>query len=163
MSKHKTIWYLIADGARARVVERNPESGAYHPIRLYRSKLARLKSSKLKSDRPGRVIESASSTRHAASPRNDPHEEAKLVFARDVAGHIESASKEHEFDELVLAAPSRVLNEIKKHLAPRTLDQVVSELAKDLTKTPDGKLGAHLDEIAHRVERGFVSIDRHRH
>jgi protein required for attachment to host cells len=163
MSISKTVWYVIADGARARVVERNRESGAYHPIRLFRSKLARLKSSKLKSDRPGRVIESSTSARHAASPRHDPHADAKLAFARDVAGHIESAAKGREFDELVLAAPSRILNEIKKHLETRTLSQVVSELAKDLTKTPDGKLGDHLDEIALRIERGFITVDRHLH
>lgn len=153
------IWYVVADGARARILERNRETGAYHAIRDYASALARLKSSELKSDRPGRVFESGSGTRHAAAPRHDPHRDAKLAFAREIAGHIEAAARQHAFDWLVLAAPSRIQGEIGNHLPPATRDRVAFKLAKDLTKVPDGDLGPHLDGIADRIESGRLVGD----
>jgi protein required for attachment to host cells len=163
MSKQTEIWYFIADGARARVVRRDQAAGGYRAIRQFRSGKARLKTSELMSDRPGRVMESGSAARHAAASRHDPHLEAKLAFAREVAGHINHACRDGECDEFILVAPARTLGEIKKHLESPARSKLVSEISKDLTRTPDGDLGKHLDDLAHRIEHGLVQADGHRH
>jgi len=163
MSKQRTVWYFIADGARARVVLRDRTSGGYHAVRQFRSDKARLKTSELVSDRQGRVMESGSATRHAAVSHLDPHLEAKHAFARDLAEHINHACLGGECDELILVAPARTLGEIKKRLASPAHGKLVSEISKDLTHTPDGDLGKHLDELAHRIEHGLVHVDGHRH
>lgn len=108
-------------------------------------------------------MESGSATRHAAASRHDPHLEAKLAFARDIAEHISHACRDGECDEFILIAPARTLSEIKKHLASSAQSKLLSEISKDLTRTPDGDLGKHLDELAHRVEHGLVRVDGHRH
>lgn len=161
MSRRKEIWYVIADGAKARIVQRDQGSGAYRTVRWLHSDMARLKSSELVSDRPGRVMESSSTTRHAATPRHDPHLEAKLAFARETAERINHACQAGELDGFVLVAPSRTLGEIRKHLASTTHIKLATELAKDLTPVPDGDLGKHLGEIAHRIEWGLPHIDEH--
>lgn len=160
MSKQREIWYLIADGARARIVRRDQASGGYHAIRRFRSDKARLKTSELMSDRPGRVMESGSTARHAAASRHDPHLKAKLAFAQDLAEHISHACRDGECDEFILVAPAHTLGEIKKHLASLAQSKLVSEILKDLTRTPDGALGRHLDELAYRIERGLVHVGR---
>jgi protein required for attachment to host cells len=160
MSRQKEVWYVIADGAKARVVRRDQEAGAYHAIRWLHSDMARLKSSELVSDRLGRVMESSSTTRHAAARRHDPHREAKLAFARETAERINHACQAGELDGFVLVAPSRILGEIRKHLASSAHAKLISELAKDLTPVPDGDLGEHLDEIAHRIDWGLAPVDR---
>ena len=155
MSKHVEIWYLIADGANARIVRRDTETGAYHQVSRSRSRMARLKTSQIASDDAGRVLESGSTTRHAAEARHDPHRQAKEAFSRKTAEDINKAAKESKFDELVIVAPARVLGEIRDHLDTQTKKRVVAELSKDLTPVPDGDLAKHLDGIAHRVERGI--------
>lgn len=157
MSKHVEIWYLIADGAHARIVRRDAETGAYRQVSRSDSKMARLKTSQIMSDRQGRVAESASSARHAAEAKHDPHRQAKLAFAHKTAHDINEAAHAREFDELVLVAPARVLGEIRGHLDTETSKRVVGELAKDLTPVPDGDLGKHLDVLAHRIERGLAA------
>lgn len=157
MSKHVEIWYLIADGAHARIVRRDAENGGYHQVSRSELRLARLKTSQIMSDRAGRVGESASSARHAAEAKHDPHRQAKLAFAHKTAADINEASRASEFDELVLVAPARVLGEIRSHLDTQTSKRVVGELAKDLTPVPDGDLGKHLDTLAHRIERGLAA------
>jgi protein required for attachment to host cells len=151
------VWFVVADGARARVVERDETSGAFQTIRQIHSDDALKRSSELGSDRPGRVVESRSASRHAASPRHDLQREAKRAFARETADHVNRAGEQGEFDHLVLAAPARVLNEIKKHLTGSSRERTVGELAKDLTHTPDADLAGHFAEImqqAHKAPAG---------
>ena len=95
-------------------------------------------------DRPARVKESASPTRHAVEPRRDLHEAAKDDFIRTVAAELAAELKEGKFDELVLVAPPGVIGELKDSLTKPTAKAVVKELHKDLTKVPDHELTGHL-------------------
>jgi protein required for attachment to host cells len=141
--KHARIWYIIADGGRARFVERD-EQGAYRTVVSFVAAELHDRSSDLGRDRPARVKESANAARHAVEPRRDLHEAAKEDFIKLVAEQIEAEHGRDQFDSLVLIAPPRVLTELKEKLSKPMAKIVVKDLQKDLTKVPDHDLTEHL-------------------
>ena len=145
MVKHLKLWIVIADGEHARVVAPR-EDGALETQDRIDSKSAHLRSSDLGADRPGRVHESASTTRHGAEPRTDPHDAAKEGFARDLGAWLLQSSRQGAFDELLLVAPSHVLGRLRESLDEPASNKLRGVLAKDLTKVPDHELQPHLGE-----------------
>lgn len=141
--KKAKVWYAIADGGRARFVERD-ENGAYRTVVSFDSADLHHKASDLLSDRPGRVMESATPGRSAVEPRQDPKRAAKEDFVKLVADKLAAEHERGAFDQLMLVAPPRVLTELKQKLAKPVADLVVKDLQKDLTKVPDHDLTEHL-------------------
>ena len=140
MKPIKTL-YVIADGGRARFVERD-ENGAFRTIASFASSHQR--SHDLGLDRPARVKESANTARHAVEPRRDLHAAAKEDFVKHVAGEIDAEHGRKSFDKLVLVAPPRVLTELKEKLSAAMAKLSADSLQKDLTKVPDHDLAEHL-------------------
>ena len=141
--KRARIWYVIADGGRARFVARD-EQGAYRTVQSFVAAEIHKRSRELGLDRPARVKESATSARHAVEPRRDLHEAAKEDFLALVAEEIEAAHGRDQFDRLVLIAPSGALTELKQKLSKPMAKIVDKGLQKDLTKVPDHDLREHL-------------------
>jgi protein required for attachment to host cells len=142
MKPIKTL-YVIADGGRARFVERD-ENGAFRTIASFASSEAHQRSHDLGLDRPARVKESANTARHAVEPRRDLHAAAKEDFVKHVAGEIDAEHGRKSFDKLVLVAPPRVLTELKEKLSAAMAKLSADSLQKDLTKVPDHDLAEHL-------------------
>lgn len=141
--KKVKIWYVIADGGRARFVARD-EKGAFRTVASFVSTELHARSSDLGRDRPGRVMESATPGRSAVEPRRDLKEAAKEEFIGLVAGQLDDEHGRGQFDRLVLVAPPGVLTELKKALSKPMAKLVASKLQKDLTKVPDHDLAGHL-------------------
>ena len=141
--KKPKLWYVIADGGRARFVERD-EDGAFRTLSSFVSTELHTSAHELGRDRPARVKESASPARSAVEPRRDLHEAAKEDFSRTVADTLAGDLKDGKFDELVLVAPPGVIAELKGSLSKPTAKIVVGVLLKDLTKVPDHDLAGHL-------------------
>jgi protein required for attachment to host cells len=141
--KHARTWYIIADGGRARFVERD-EAGAYRTVLSFVAADLHKRSRDLGLDRPARVKESANTARHAIEPRRDLHEAAKEDFIGLVAEEIEAEHTKDQFDRLVLVAPPGVLTELKEKLSKALAQLVVDDLQKDLTKVPDHDLTGHI-------------------
>ena len=144
--------FVIADGGRARFVTPSADN-ALHTLEALESTDLHKRAHDLGADRPGRSFESGSPTRHAYSPRHDPHDLAKDKFARLVGEKITAESAQGLFDELILVAPSHVLAELRETLDPPTLAKLTGVLAKDLTKTADHELWPHLKTWVRPVER----------
>jgi protein required for attachment to host cells len=142
MKPIKTL-YVIADGGRARFVERD-ENGAFRTIASFASAEAHERAHDLGLDRPARVKESANAARHAVEPRRDLHVAAKEDFVKHVAGEIDAEHGRKSFDKLVLVAPTRVLAELKEKLSKAMAKLAADSLQKDLTKVPDHDLAEHL-------------------
>ncbi|MGH6736685.1 MAG: host attachment protein [Methyloceanibacter sp.] len=141
--KKAKIWYAIADGGRARFVERD-ENGAFRTIASLESTDLHDRASDLDRDRPGRVMESATPGRSAVEPRRDLKQAAKEDFVKLVADELALGHDRGQFDQLMLVAPPGVLTELKQKLAKPIADLVVKDLQKDLTKVPDHDLTQHL-------------------
>jgi protein required for attachment to host cells len=144
--KHPKIWYVIADGGRARFVERD-ENGAFRTMVSFVASELHERSHDLGLDRPARAKESASPARHAIEPRRDLHQAAKEDFVKLVAEQLDEEHGRDQFDRLVLIAPPRVLTELKEKLSTSMAKIVVSDLQKDLTKVPDHDLTEHLAPV----------------
>jgi protein required for attachment to host cells len=141
--KNPRIWYVIADGGRARFVKRD-ERSSFHTVANLVSTELRARSSDLGRDHPARVMESATPGRSAIEPRRDLKEVAKEDFVKLVADELSVGHERGQFDRLVLVAPPRVLTELKNNLSKPIAELVVGDLQKDLTKVPDHDLTAHL-------------------
>jgi protein required for attachment to host cells len=145
MEKQRNLWIVVADGEHARIVTPR-EDGVLQTHQRIDSTSAHLRSSDLGADRPGRVHESASVARHGVEPRTDPHAAAKERFARDLGRWLLNASREGEFDELLLVAPSHILADLREGLDKPAADKLRGVLAKDLTGVPDHELQPHLGQ-----------------
>ena len=141
--KKAKVWYAIADGGRARFVERD-ENGAYRTVVSFDSADLHMWARDLGTDRKTRVQDSADPGRHAVEPRQDFKEQAKEDFVKLVAEELAAEHERGAFDQLMLVAPPGVLTELKQKLAKPIADLVVKDLQKDLTKVPDHDLTEHL-------------------
>jgi protein required for attachment to host cells len=141
--KKAKLWYVIADGGRARFVERD-DNGALRTISSFVSTDLHKRASDLGRDRPVRVMESATPGRSAVEPRRDLKEAAKEDFVKLVAEQLAAEHGRGQFDKLVLVAPPGVLTELKEKLSKPIAKLVVDALQKDLTKVPDHDLTEHL-------------------
>ncbi len=141
--KKVKLWYVIADGGRARFVARD-DKGAFRTVLSFVAAELHARSHDLGRDRPARVQESANPARHAIEPRRDLHEAAKEDFVKLVAEQLDDEHGRGQFDTLVLVAPPGVLTGLKKALSKPMAKLVASKLQKDLTKVPDHDLAGHL-------------------
>jgi protein required for attachment to host cells len=142
--KKARLWYVIADGGRARFVSRD-DNGAFRTVLSFVAAKLHERSHDLGLDRPARVRESAGPARHAIEPRRDLHAAAKEDFVKLVADQLDDEHRRGQFDKLMLIAPPGILTELKKALSQPVAQQVVNDLQKDLTKVPDHDLAEHLD------------------
>jgi protein required for attachment to host cells len=152
MRQHHKVWFVIADGGHARFV-RPASDNALHTFQAVDSVTLHKRDHDLVSDRPGRAFESGAAARHAYTPRTDPHEMAKDQFTREVARMINATSAADGFHDLVVVAPSHVLNELTECLDPATKAKLLGSLAKDLVNTPDHQLWPHLKGWIRPVQR----------
>jgi protein required for attachment to host cells len=141
--KKKRICYVIADGGRARLVERDG-AGTYRTVSSFVSSDLHKSTHELGRDRPARVQDSAGPSRHAVQPRRDLHEAAKEGFIHTLAAELATLCTDDRYDALVLVAPPGALTVLRGALDKPSSALVLDELQKDLTKVPDHDLAAHL-------------------
>lgn len=141
----KIYWVVIADGAEARIFKRE---GRYAPLQevthlTHEHELTHEHGP----DRPGRVFESAIAKRHAYEPKSDWHDRQKEVFIKELAGHINQAHQNQEFERLVLVCPSQLIGLLKENVISRIAEENVQTVGKDLTKHAAHDVQKLLDDI----------------
>jgi len=94
-------------------------------------------------DKRGSFI-GGNSAHNTAEPHLDIRDEVKHDLMATVAEKLNLACTKKAFDKLILVAPPRILNELKKHLHPDTARCVISEVAKDYSHDQNEALLAHL-------------------
>ncbi|MGE5147149.1 MAG: host attachment protein [Candidatus Eiseniibacteriota bacterium] len=146
MKKTRT-WILIADGARARILQSEGWGTGLTPVPGQAREIANPPTRDQVSDRPGHVQESANSARHAIAPRTDWHRYEKHLFAGALADIVNRASLDKAFDRLVLVAPPHTLGDLRQALDKQARKRVAAELDKDLTHLSLDELQAQLEKI----------------
>lgn len=142
---NRTMWVVVADGARARIFEGDPKVGALAQVMPELVGRGREKGSDLLADRPGRSVDSSHvGDRHAMEPPTDPKEVEKQRFARELASTLETASNEGRFARLMLVAPPKMLGELRDVLPEKVKEKIVKEVDKDLTWVSVHELPGHL-------------------
>ncbi|MEN6541023.1 host attachment protein [Parvibaculum sp.] len=138
------IWIVVADGETARIFSAHGRTAKLEPAIPYELRMVNPPSREQGTERPGRGHESVGQLRHGVQPRVDPHREAKRTFAEEIAELLHGKTRERAFDELILAAPPKMLGDLRDALDDKTRALVKAELHKDLTKLSPAELHAYL-------------------
>lgn len=147
---HSKTWYVVADGGRARIVQKRDGQETFGTRQEFVSADIHRHTHELGTERPGRARESGASARHAVQPRQDLHRADKQNFVHEIAAALNQASARDEFDCLVLVAPPHPLGDLYQVLDAPTQRKITAQLQKDLTNIPDADLANHLADL-HRA------------
>ncbi len=107
-------WVLVANAARARCFERDPDNGGLREIAGFVHPASRQKGAELQHDRGGQVRKSAASTQFA--PHTEPHAKELDVFARELAAHLDAAALGHRYAHLVLVGSAPFVGHLRAAL-----------------------------------------------
>lgn len=138
-------WYLVADGAQARIVRSgNADPSSQDNLEDIVLTGEHKDLSEIMADRPGRSFSSHDQRRSAMEYHSDPALDQQKRFAGIISGHLERHYAEGGFDQLVIVAAPRMLGIIRDTLPVSLQSAVTGEIAKDLTNLPQNKLRAAL-------------------
>jgi hypothetical protein len=137
--EHRTL-YVLADGARARFVERRAEPGSYATFEEIdaRDQLRTLRRELRANPRARNQQSGAPALTHTLG-RGAPVREAKQAFIENVADRASTLLRNGRYAQVVVAAPDRLLDPLSRRLAHSGAALVA--INRDLTKTPDHALG----------------------
>jgi protein required for attachment to host cells len=142
---------VVADQGEARLYLRL-SAASMRLIGKYENPAAHLHDRDLKSDRPGRVYNSAAAPRgrrgamahHATGGERTPRRQLATVFARRIAAAIRAAAKGAPFDRLILVAEPRFLGTLRRALPAALRAKATVQIAKDLMHLPAAELRARV-------------------
>ena len=145
--KPTRTWILIADGARARILE---QLGFGHGLTAIDGMVFHgdhAATHDLVSDREGRSFSSQGPGRSAYESHTDPHRDLKTKVAHQLAATLAHGLEQKSYDRLVIVATPVTLGDLRTVLSDQVRAKVVGEVAQDLTKIPNGEVAAHLKDV----------------
>lgn len=145
--KKTVTWVLIADGARARVLEHTGPGRGLRQVDGLEFAIDPLQAQDIMADRPGRGHSSSGSARSGMEPKTDPVDYRETQFVKSVAAVLDRQQQAGAFDRLIIAASPIALGDMRKAITAGVKKTIVAELDKDLTKVPTTELDKHLDGI----------------
>jgi protein required for attachment to host cells len=145
--KPTQTWILIADGARARILQNDGPGKGLHEIPGGTFHGNHAATHDIMSDRTGRSYSSVGPGRSAIEAHSDPHRELKKQFVHQLAEALAEGLQRKAYDRLVIVAAPSALGDLRAALSDQVRAKVTGELAKDLTKTPDGDVAEHLRDV----------------
>lgn len=139
-------WFLVADAARARVLEQRTPGELPHVIETFANEEGRHPTHELVSDRPGRGHKASGA--HTTFPQStDPADVVKDRFARELAVYLEAAAQKHRFTTLSLLVPAPMLGRLRDRLPADLIAHIVHEVPTDLTNLADAELSGKLRDL----------------
>lgn len=149
-------WLVIADAARATIYGTDLRFRALWEIATLIHPESRLKTSELMSDEEGKMRQSGrmSVRSGGVSPQTDAHEHEADAFALQIAQRLEAGHAANAYDRLLLAAPPKLLGQIRGHLPDPVSKRILLALGKRLCDVPQNdlleRIHDHLPDEARR-------------
>jgi len=141
-----TIWIVVADEAKARILSTDKSSEPLVAIDELVSPKASMAEQDLVSDKPGRSFDSSGQGRHAMGKKTDPKEQAAIRFAKDLAAMLEKNRQTKAYAKLIIIAAPHFLGLLRKELSKDVAEHVTLEVDKDLTMQDPQKIREHLPQ-----------------
>ncbi|WP_425259370.1 host attachment protein [Rubrivivax sp. RP6-9] len=138
-------WLVVANAARARVLEETDVPGCYLHVADLVHPTSRLQGRQLRSDRPGHVMRSgpgASST--AFAPRTQAHDREHHRFAQELAAVLHDGVGQGRCGGVTLVASDPFLGVLKAHLHTRVRQALLRTVSHDYTALRDDELALRL-------------------
>jgi protein required for attachment to host cells len=129
-----TTWILVADEARARLLEAQGADGAVVEHLSFIHEEGRQHPRDVIADRLPRAQESVGGARHAIEPQTDLETVEAGRFAHELAAVLETGRVGRAYERLVLVAPPRFLGTLRAVLSDEVHKHVVGSLPKDVTR-----------------------------
>lgn len=149
----KRNWLVVANAARARVLEETERADRYTHVADLVHPQSRLKGEQLAGDRPGHVhVEGKGHGLGSTSylPRTDPREREHDRFAREVAAAVNEGVAQGRCDGVTLVASDPFLGHLRAHLSPPARQRVLRTVPSDYTTVQDAELGRRIRAAALR-------------
>jgi protein required for attachment to host cells len=145
----KRHWYVVANAARARVLERTDAKDDWADVADLVHPASRTPAAVLTADRSGHVEGAGHGTGGAAyRPHTEPRQHEHEQFAREIAALVDAAIADGRCDGLVVVASNPFLGVLRHQLDERASRLVRATVAHDWTLLPDAELVAKLREAA---------------
>lgn len=145
--KPTKTWILIADGARARILENDGPGHGLREVAGHEFSSDHAATHDLVRDRQGRSHSSDGPGRSAIEAHTDPHRQLKATFAHRLAEVLAQGLAQNAYDRLILVASPVTLGDLRHAISEQVKAKVTGELAQDLTKTPNSEIGPHLKSV----------------
>lgn len=145
--KATKTWILIADGARARVLENTGPGKGVNEVDGLEFSQEPLQNKDIMTDKPGRAFSSVGHGRSGMEPPTDPADKREADFVANLANVLDKKLQKGAFDRLIIAAAPQALGNLRKALSAQVQDKVHAELAKDLTKIPNDEVHKHFEDV----------------
>ena len=145
--KPSRTWVLIADGARARILENDGPGHGQTEVKGHEFSADHSATHELVSDRQGRSFSSHGPGRSAIAPHSDPHRELKTKFAHQLAEVLRRGLEQHAYDRLIIVATPVTLGDLRSSLSDAVRSTIIGEVAQDLTKLPNAEVASHLKHV----------------
>lgn len=143
------LWYVVANAARARLIERTQGQDDWTEVADLVHPQSRQPAAALATDRPGHVEGTGHGTGSAAYiPRTDPRQHEHERFARELAQRIDAGLAAGRCDGLVLIASTPFLGVLRRQLGEGASRRTRWTAAHDWTTLPKAELVAKLRETA---------------
>ncbi len=137
-------WVVVANGARARVLE-EAEGGGYVHVADVVHPASRLKGSELEFDRPGHVTSGAHGAGSAEyRPKVEPHDRELQHFAEELAKLLDAGVADGRCAGLILVVSNPFLGHLKAHLGGQSRERLLRSVAHDYTTLSDAELAQRL-------------------
>jgi protein required for attachment to host cells len=150
----KANWWVIANAARARVLEETDGPEQFRHVADLVHPQSRMKGEQLGSDRPGHVEGSGHGLGSASYvPRTDPREREQARFSREVAKAVNDGVAQGRCAGVTLVASDPFLGLVKSHLSVQARKLLLRTLASDFTTLPDAEVARRVREAGGRAAR----------
>jgi protein required for attachment to host cells len=145
--KPTRTWVLIADGARARILENDGPNHGLTAIEGLEFQADHSATHDLVPDREGRSFSSHGHGRSAIDARSDPHRDLETKFAHQLADVLAQGLEQKSYDRLIIVASPVTLGDLRTAISEQVHALVVGEVAQDLTKIPNSEVANHLKHV----------------
>lgn len=156
--KQLRTWILIADGARARILENHGPGHSLVEVEGMEFIGDHSATHDLVSDKQGRSFSSHGHGRSAIESHSDPHRELKVHFAQHLADVLARELEHGRYSRLILVAAPATLGDLRAAISAHVRESVIGEIAHDLTRTPNHEIPGHLKELLFAASSGTGTL-----
>ena len=146
MKAVKTLVLLVND-KEARMLENDGVGKGLHQL-SHIGRDAALGDEIAYADGPGRSRAGPGAAHHGMEPSSSEERQNRERFAAHVLGATEAAWAKGGFDRLMIAAPAKMLGELRGRMPKALDDGLAGDMAKDLLHTPVADLPSHFSAMA---------------
>lgn len=156
-------WVVVADAARARLLEVKDNSGAYLGSEAFPSSqpapkgelqeseslsnaAARLSDGDLETDRPGTTTDRKGDAKHAYEPPNSVRDVEAKRFAREIAKRLDELRMAGKLERFYLMSAPDFLGKLRDEMSKGLKDALVRDDARDVSRQSVQQIRSALPE-----------------